>query len=169
MDRKIQALLALGVFALVLVTMIGTGFLTVNLWGKETTEQSKFYATSSPFIGMVGWPASYWVMQYSVEPYTGPYHYRWDFGDGTVEDGANSSKHVFTSPGIYQVSVLVTGSHDYSDLLDLGDVTILAPDSIGISILATGHCDWNDSHAGERFMNLTVWNNETFPVELSPM
>lgn len=167
MEEEYKLLFALGVVVLLFGVAIGTGMLEISIWSHEEDEQFSSWATSGPFIGRVGWPCPYTIMQYDVQPYMGPYEYHWDFGDGTVEDGRNSSKHIFSTPGVYHVTVQVTGKDEYLNILNMGTTTIIDADSMGISITDTGHCHWNESHEGDMYLNLTIWNNETFPLNLA--
>jgi len=148
MDDKHRMLMAVAVIMLVFGVAVGTGSIKISIWSHEETEQSRSWAVSGPSISKVGRPCPYAVMQYTVEPYMGPYEYHWHFGDGTVEDGGSASKHIFSAPGVFHVTVHITGKDDHIDVLDLGYTTITDTDSMGVSITGTGHCHWNGTHGG---------------------
>jgi len=66
--------------------------------------------------------------------------WQWDFGDGTSSSQQNPT-HVYTSPGSYPVSLLVTSNLGCSDdKIEMGFITINAPDAdfTGDNLLACG-------------------------------
>ena len=60
--------------------------------------------------------------------------YEWDFGDGTTATGANTN-HQYTTPGTYNVSVMVTDSSTNSTIFsDIKEITIYdSPNNINIT------------------------------------
>lgn len=117
--------------------------------------------------GLVGHPVEYNVEEIVTEPYRGPYSYQWDYGDNTIQDGSNVSVHTFTSPGHYHPRVVISGKNGWSHSMDWS-ITIFGPDSLNTVVLDTGRCDWSPANEGDLYLNLTVWNMETFPVEIYP-
>jgi len=155
----IVALLALG-------AALGSGFLKINLDTSEDTSYSKIAGWTSYSKGLVDQPSEFKVDQYRVDPYKGPYHYLWMFGDGISQEGSMVAVHNYTIPGVFYVQVQVTGSDDWSDLLDIGSITILGPGSLNITVIDNGNCQWNETHLSDRYLNFTIWNDEVFPIDL---
>jgi gliding motility-associated-like protein len=62
---------------------------------------------------------------------TGPYTYAWDFGDGTIGTG-NAPSHVYTTPGIYTVSVIATDANGCKD-------TAIKNNYLNIGIIAANY------------------------------
>lgn len=166
MDRKYVIVAIIAIVLLTIGAAIGSDILTINLGTTEETDVSIFSTTSGYSVKCVGQPSEFKVVQYGVDPYAGPYSYHWDFGDGSFQEGSDNATHMFTNPGIYHVQVFVSGNDDWNDVLEFGQITILAKDAFSVSILNMGNCDWNETYAGNKYLNFTVWNNSTFPVEV---
>jgi len=90
-----------------------------------TPPVANFTATPTSYCGT---PATINFNANSVG--TGPHTYAWDFGDGGTGVGANPS-HVYTTSGIYSVTVIVTDANGCKD-------TVFRPNYISVgSIVAS--------------------------------
>jgi len=67
--------------------------------------------------------------------------YFWDFGDATPFDGELAPNHVYTTPGVYSVSVVATGVGGGVVTKVHSDLIIVQANLIGDACDATAQCD----------------------------
>jgi hypothetical protein len=77
--------------------------------------------------------------------------------------------HIFTKPCLYIPHLLVSGKDGWSTPIDLPRIVILASDSLNVTILSMDICDWNATHEGHLYLNITIWNNAAFHLDLYKM
>ncbi len=85
-----------------------------------------------------------------------PLSYTIDFGDGTPAAGTPSGTHVYTTPGEYTLSCLVTDA-DGDTALVSGVVRVLIPASASLIVTPT---------AGEAPLTVTAWLNVSDPGQV---